>query len=45
MGYGYGFGLGILFSLIPLVMAVWFVVFSVMVLKKLNKIIEILCKK
>jgi len=47
MGYGTGMspGAGFLAGLISLALTVWFVVFTVLVLKKLDNIIELLSKK
>jgi len=42
---GMGYGVGLLGGLISLALTVWFVYFSVMVLKKLDNIIELLGKK
>jgi hypothetical protein len=36
---------GFIAGLIPLVLTVWFVVFTVLVVKKLDKVIELLEKK
>lgn len=40
-----GYGLSFIGGLISLVLTVWFVVFSVLVVRKLDKIIELLGKK
>jgi hypothetical protein len=40
-----GYGLSFIGGLISLVLTVWFVCFSVLVIKKLDKIIELLGKK
>ena len=40
-----GYGLSFIGGLISLVLTVWFVVFSVLVLRKLDNIIELLAKK
>jgi hypothetical protein len=47
MGYGMGMGsgAGILAGLISLALTVWFVFFSVLVLQKLDRVIELLSKK
>jgi len=42
---GMGYGVGFLGGLISLALTVWFVYFSVMVLKKLDNIIGLLSKK
>lgn len=42
---GMGYGAGFLGGLISLALTVWFVTFSVLVLKKLDSIIELLGKK
>lgn len=38
-------GAGALGRLIPLALTVWFVIFSILVINKLNKILELLGKK
>ena len=40
-----GYGLSFIGGLISLALTVWFVVFSVLVLRKLDKIIELLSRK
>lgn len=40
-----GSGVGVVGALISLALTVWFVVFSVLVLQKLDKVIELLSKK
>lgn len=44
MGMGYGY-LGFLSGLISLTLTIWIVAFTMLVLSKLNKIIELLSKK
>ena len=44
MGTGYGYGMGFA-MLIWLGIIVWFIVFTVQVLKKLDKIVQLLEKK
>jgi len=40
-----GYGMGFLGGLISLALTVWFVVFTVLMIQKLDKIIELLSKK
>jgi len=42
---GYGYGMGFLGGLISLAIVVWFVAFTVLVLQKLDKLIELMGKK
>ena len=44
MGYGMGYGWG-LGGVLSLSLLIWFVVFTVLVLNRLDKIIELLSKK
>lgn len=45
MGYGMGYGWGFLGGVLSLTVLIWFVVFTVLVLNRLDKIIELLSKK
>ena len=40
-----GYGAGLISGLISLALTIWFVYFSVLVIQKLDKIIELLSKK
>lgn len=44
-GIGYGYGMGFIGGLISLALLVWFVIFTVLVLNKLDKLIELMSKK
>jgi hypothetical protein len=45
MGYGAGMGMGFFGGLISLALLVWFVIFTVLVLNKLDKLIDLMSKK